>query len=37
MRALLAALLRLHLARARGLWFLGIGLTLVLGWGTLRV
>ena len=37
MRALLAALPRLHLARARGLWFLGIGLTLVLGWGTLRV
>ncbi len=37
MRALLAALLRLHLTRSRGLWFLGIGLTLMLGWGTLRV
>ena len=37
MRALLATLLRLHLTRSRGLWFLGLGLTLVLGWGTLRV
>ena len=37
MKALLRGLLRLHLARSRGLWFLVAGLTLILGWGTLRV
>lgn len=37
MKALLRRLLRLHLSRSRGLWFLVAGLTLVLGWGTLRV
>jgi len=37
MKALLRRLLRLHLSRSRGLWFLVAALTLVLGWGTLRV
>ena len=37
MRALLRGLLRLHLTRSRGLWVLIAGLTLALGWGTLRV
>ena len=37
MNALLRGLLRLHLARSRALGFLVLGLTLVLGWGTLRV
>ncbi len=37
MKALLRGLLRLHLSRSRGLWFLVAGLTLLLGWGTLRV
>ena len=37
MQALLRGLLRLHLAKSRGLWFLVAGLTLLLGWGTLRV
>jgi hypothetical protein len=37
MKALLRGLLRLHLSRARGLWLLVAGLTLLLGWGTLRV
>ena len=37
MKALLRGLLRLHLSRSRGLWFIVAGLTLLLGWGTLRV
>ncbi len=37
MKRLLRGLLRLHLARSRGLWILMAGLTLLLGWGTLRV
>ncbi|MBI1751632.1 MAG: MMPL family transporter [Acidobacteria bacterium] len=37
MKALLRALLRLHLSRSRGLWLCVAGLTLLLGWGTLRV
>jgi hypothetical protein len=37
MKALLRGLLRLHLSRSRGLWLLVAGLTLLLGWGTLRV
>ncbi|MDP1833300.1 MAG: MMPL family transporter [Geothrix sp.] len=37
MKALLRGLLRLHLSRSRGLWFIMAGLTLLLGWGTLRV
>ena len=37
MKALLRGLLRLHLSRSRGLWFFVVMLTLVLGWGTLRV
>ena len=37
MNALLRRLLRLHLSRSRGLWFTVAVLTLVLGWGTLRV
>ncbi len=37
MKALLRGLLRLHLSRSRGLWFFVAGLTLLLGWGTLRV
>ena len=37
MNALLRGLLRLHLARSRALGFLVLGLTLLLGWGTLRV
>ena len=37
MKALLHGLLRLHLSRSRGLWFLVAGLTLILGWGMLRV
>ena len=37
MKALLRGLLRIHLARSRGLWLLVAGLTLLLGWGTLRV
>ncbi len=37
MKALLRGLLHLHLSRSRGLWFLVAGLTLILGWGTLRV
>ena len=37
MRTLLRWLLRLQLGRPRGLWLLMGGLTLVLGWGTLRV
>ncbi len=37
MKALLRGLLRLHLSRSRGLWILTAGLTLALGWGTLRV
>lgn len=37
MDALLRGLLRLHLSRSRGLWFLVAGLTLLLGWGTFRV
>ena len=37
MRALLRALLRLHLSRSRALWLITAGLTLILGWGTLRV
>lgn len=37
MRALLRALLRLHLSRSKGLWLITAGLTLLLGWGTLRV
>ena len=37
MKTLLRGLLRLHLSRPSGLWFLTAGLTLVLGWGTLRV
>ena len=37
MKRLLRGLLRLHLARSRGVWILMAGLTLLLGWGTLRV
>ena len=37
MKALLRRLLRLHLSRSRGLWLLVAGLTLILGWGMLRV
>ena len=37
MKALLRGLLRLHLSQSAGLWLLTAGLTLVLGWGTLRV
>ncbi|HJW73019.1 MAG TPA: MMPL family transporter [Geothrix sp.] len=37
MRPLLRWLLRLHLTKPRGLWLLMGGLTLLLGWGTLRV
>jgi predicted exporter len=37
MKALLHGLVRLHLSRSRGLWFLVGGLTLLLGWGALRV
>ncbi|WP_275976086.1 MMPL family transporter [Geothrix oryzisoli] len=37
MKALLRGLLRLHLSRSSGLWLLTAGLTLLLGWGTLRV
>ncbi|WLT31656.1 MMPL family transporter [Geothrix sp. PMB-07] len=37
MKALLRVLLRLHLSRSRGLWLCVAGLTLLLGWGTLRV
>ena len=37
MRALLRGLLRLHLARPRSLWVAVGTLTLLLGWGTLRV
>ncbi len=37
MKALLRGLLRLHLAQSRGLWLLVATLTLILGWGTLRV
>ena len=37
MKALLRGLLRLHLSRPSGLWILTAGLTLLLGWGTLRV
>jgi predicted exporter len=36
-KALLRGLLRLHLSRSSGLWLLTTGLTLILGWGTLRV
>jgi uncharacterized protein len=37
MKALLRGLLHLHLSRSRGLWLFVAGLTLLLGWGTLRV
>ncbi len=37
LKALLRGLLRLHLARSRGLWLVVAGLTLLLSWGTLRV
>lgn len=37
MKRLLRGLLRLHLTRAPGLWAAVAGLTLLLGWGTLRV
>jgi predicted exporter len=37
MKALLRRLLRLHVSRSRGLWFVLATLTLLLGWGTLRV
>ena len=37
MHSLLRRLLRLHLSRSRGLWFLVAALTLLLGWGVLRV
>jgi len=37
MNALLRGLLHLHLSKSRGLWLLVAGLTLLLGWGTLRV
>jgi predicted exporter len=37
MKAILRALLHLHLSRSRGLWFLVVGLSVLLGWGTLRV
>ena len=37
MQGLLRGLLRLHLSRSRGLWFSVAGLTLLLGWGMLRV
>jgi len=37
MKALLRNLLRLHLSRSRGLWVFVAGLTLLLGWGMLRV
>ncbi len=37
MKVLLRGLLRLHLSRPSGLWMLMAGLTLLLGWGTLRV
>jgi hypothetical protein len=37
MKSLLRSLLRLHLTKPRGLWLLMGGLTLVLGWGALRV
>lgn len=37
MKKLLRGLFRLHLSRPRGLWALTAGLTLVLGWGALRV
>lgn len=37
MKTLLRGLLRLHLSRSRALGFLVLGLTLLLGWGTLRV
>jgi len=37
MSALLRRLLRLHLLRSRGLWLCVAGVTLLLGWGTLRV
>ncbi len=37
MKTLLRGLLRLHLTRSRGLWVSVACLTLILGWGTLRV
>src|SRR5664279_1260195 len=37
MKALLRSLLRLHLSRSRGLWLVMAALSLLLGWGTLRV
>src|ERR1035438_5324510 len=37
MHSLLRGLLRLHLSRSQGLWVLVAGLTLLLGWGMLRV
>jgi len=37
MKALLRGLLHLHLSWSRGLWFCMAALTLLLGWGTLRV
>ncbi len=37
MKGFLRGLLRLHLSQSRGLWFCVVGLTLLLGWGMLRV
>src|SRR5664279_4816238 len=37
MKGMLRSLLRLHLSRSRGLWLVMAALSLLLGWGTLRV